>query len=123
MLYKQIHNQSTQVKDQAHGFKAQNTQQNSKNFVKDKDTLTFVAKVYLASKALVELEYDLGTLLASLFKDILDNSKTRISLVIPVLNLEKEEAKTLTAPLAAKQGKSPTSAFIPQRRGVAVQSA
>ena len=41
--------------------------------------------------------------------DIPNNRETKIALIIPVQNILKEEAETLTLPLANKRAKSPTS--------------
>ena len=68
--------------------------------------------VYLGGEALVELDYPLGSPLQHLLSNIPDNRKTKISLVLSVLNLEKEEARTLTLPLAPKRAKSPSRAPI-----------
>jgi hypothetical protein len=64
-----------------------------------------------------EMEYDLGTPLGNLLMDIPNNGKTRIALIVPVWNLLKEEAETLSLPPANKQAKSPTSVAIPKRGG------
>jgi hypothetical protein len=64
-----------------------------------------------------EMEYDLGTPLGNLLADIPNNGKTRIALIVPVRNLLKEEAETLSLPPANKRAKSPTSVAIPRRGG------
>jgi len=63
------------------------------------------------------LEYEPSTLLGNLLVDIPNDGKTKIALIIPVWNILKEEAETLTLPLANKRAKRLTGAAIPKRWG------
>jgi hypothetical protein len=110
------------VRDQAHGFKSWNSREDPENFVEDEDTLAFVGVVYSSGQGPGELEYDPGTPLRNLLADIPNDGKTKIALIVPVRNISKEEAETLTLPPANKRAKSPTGIAVPKRGGRGVKA-
>jgi hypothetical protein len=85
------------------------------NFVEEEDLPAIVAAVYTARGYPVELEYKPGAPFGRLLADI-DNAKTKIRLIIPVWNLYKEEANTLSLSLPAKRAKSPTGTVIKKEK-------
>ena len=115
--YQTIKDWSTWVKDQAYRFKTWHTREDLENFVEDEDTPAFVGVVYSVGQGPAKLEYDPRTLLENLLADIPNNGKTKIALIVPVWNILKEEAETLTLPLANKRAKSPTGVAILKRGG------
>jgi hypothetical protein len=116
--HESIYDWSTWVREQAHGFNAWHAREDPDNLVEDQDRRAFVAVIYSAGGAPAELDYDPGTALAVLLGDIPDDGKSKIGLVIPVRNLEKEEAKSLAVPPASKRQKSPSGDAIPRRGDV-----
>ena len=110
-----IDDQLAWAREQAHGFKSWHTYEDPKNFVKDENTLAYVSVVYSLGQGPTKLEYDPRALLENLLVDIPNNRKTKITLIVPIWNLSKEEAETLALPLASKQAKSPTSIAIPKK--------
>ena len=106
---------STWVREQAHGFKSQDTREDPDNFVEDEGIPAFVGVVYSAGQGPAELEYSSSTPLASLLADVPEDGKTKIALIIPVRNISKEEAENLVLPRPNKRAKSPTGAVIPKR--------
>jgi hypothetical protein len=52
-----------------------------------------------------------------LLADIPEDLNTRVALIVPIRNISKEEAETLTLPPANKRAKSPTGDAVPKRGG------
>ena len=108
---------SAWVREQAHGFRPWHNWEDSENFIEDEHILAWLGIVSSSGQSPSELEYEPGALLGNLLADVVDNGKTRIALIIPVRNLSKEEAETLSLPLANKRAKSLSGIAIPKRGG------
>ena len=113
--HQQVEDWSAWARDQAHSFSAWHTREDPDNFVEEEDLPAIVAAVYTSGGHPVELEYEPGAPLGKLLADI-DDAKTKIGLIIPIRNLQKEEANSLSLPPPAKRAKSPTGTVIKREK-------